>query len=147
MPGEEQDHSRSDRDHDRSRNDHDEIVRITTRLTDYLRSHDQIHIREREERVAAFAELQRRLDALNHAHEEARRKEADFQSKEAAEVKESEMGRRVDGMETRLAAQGSRLDRTEGNRAGSADTVARLLATVAAFVGIGTLIAVILLHG
>ena len=49
-------------------------------------------------------------------------------------------------LEDRIAAQGSRLDRIEGNKTGAADTIARLIAMAAVLVGLGTLIAVILLH-
>ena len=47
----------------------------------------QIALEEREKAVAvALVELNRRLDILNHAHELAKEKEADFYSRESHEV-------------------------------------------------------------
>ncbi len=67
-------------------NDHDLLTRLDTHVHDHDEAHSAVHTREREERTAAHIELQRRLDILNHAHEDANRKEADFQTKEASDV-------------------------------------------------------------
>jgi hypothetical protein len=46
-----------------------------------------------------------------------------------------------------IAINTSRLDRLEGNRSGETDTIARIISAVAVLASIGTLVAVILLHG
>lgn len=73
--------------------DHDWIVR----LREWRAAHEAVHVANAEQLVKDFTELQRRLSDLNHAHEEARRKEGDFASKD-------EVGVQVDDLVRRLAA-------------------------------------------
>jgi len=80
--------------------DHDAI----TRLEQWRVDHEQVHHRDREQLDKDFTEQQRRLDLLNHAHEEARRKEGDFASKDEVGVTQADLVRRIDKNSTDIAS-------------------------------------------
>src|SRR5438552_4097740 len=102
--------------------DHDLLLDLKARFEEHRLADINIHITEDKARENAYTELQRRLTDLNHAHEEARRKEINFASKEQVDVLQKDLVRRIetDGGDIdnlKLAVLGN-AENIQGNSAG-----------------------------
>ncbi len=78
--------------------DHDDIVELKVRIEESRQAHAAVHARDHAQLIKDFQEQQRRLDVLNHAHEEARQKEAAFASKAEMKVAVDDLVRRIESL-------------------------------------------------
>lgn len=84
------------------RADHDEIIALKIRIEESRAAHASLHSRDNEQLIKDFVELQRRLDILNHAHEDARKKEVEFATKVELAVTADDIVRRIEAVTATL---------------------------------------------
>lgn len=91
-------------------------------------AHLSVHAEEKAARVAAFSEQQRRLDILNHAHEEAVRVQNSYVPREVFDASQQEVTRRQESVASLVAAARTETLESQGAMIPRAEAEARLAA-------------------